>query len=209
MRTPVINSALEITITRVRLTRYLAENAGDLDVALELYERNTRLSEAFYTPLQSCEVSLRNTIAAQMTNVYGVDWFNNGNPPLNNDARERILEARRELAHVNPITPDAVVAELKFAFWVSLLGPGYDNTLWRKALYRGFQNGGGRPRSMVHGRFNAIRRFRNRIAHHEPIYHRPLAQIHNEILDAIGWMCRNTQAWTAHHSRFVEINTTA
>lgn len=96
-----------------------------------------------------------------------------------------------------------VVAELKFAFWVSLLGPQYDTTIWRSALYRGFLNGGGKPRSLVHGRFNALRRFRNRVAHHEPIFSRNLTITHSEIIEAIGWMCADTQAWAAHHSRTI------
>lgn len=205
LRTAATNLALELTITRMRLTRYLSDNNDDLDTALALYERNTRLSEAFYTPLQSCEVTLRNTISTCMANVYGLDWFSNGNAPLNNDARDMILSAERELQHLNPLPAGAIVAELKFAFWVSLLGPGYDATLWRRALYRGFQRGTGRQRTTVHGRFNMIRRFRNRIAHHEPIYHRDLAQLHAEIIEAIGWTCASTQAWTLHHSRVLAV----
>ena len=54
----------------------------------------------------------------------------------------------------------------------------------------------------VHGRLNAIRRFRNRVAHHEPIFHRPLEELHEEIMETIGWMCPNTAAWARHHSRF-------
>lgn len=205
MRTPAINAALEVTISRVRLTRYLVENNNDLDLALGVYERNTRLSEAFYTSLQSCEVALRNTISIQMSNVYGVDWFQNGNAPLNHVARDMILGAQRELQHLDPIPPGALIAELKFAFWVSLLAIQYDATLWRGAIYRGFQKGAGRNRTIVHGRFNMIRRFRNRIAHHEPIYHRNLTQTHAEILEAIGWICPDTRAWTAHHSRALAV----
>lgn len=201
MRTPATNAALEVTISKVRLTRYLVENNNDLNLALGLYERNTRLSEAFYTSLQSCEVALRNTISIQMANAYGPDWFKNGKAPLNHVARDMILNAERELQHLNPIPPGALIAELKFAFWVSLLAVQYDATLWRKTIYRGFLRGGGKTRNTVHGRFNVIRRFRNRIAHHEPIYFRDLTQTHAEILEAIGWMCTDTCAWTAHHSR--------
>jgi hypothetical protein len=60
-------------------------------------------------------------------------------------------------------------------------------------------------RADVHGRFNAVRRFRNRIAHPEPIFHRDVKQTHDEIIDAIGWMCRDTAAWTEHHSRFMAV----
>ena len=94
---------------------------------------------------------------------------------------------------------------LKFAFWVGLLSPQYDATLWRRALYRCFLHGGGKKRSLVHGRFNAIRRFRHRIAHHEPLFHRPVAQLHDELIEAIGWMCADTSTWARHHSRVADI----
>ena len=101
-----------------------------------------------------------------------------------------------------------LVAELKFAFWVGLLGPHYDATLWRKALYKGFLARGGKPRSTVHNQFNALRRFRNRVMHHEPIFRRPLFQLHDEIIEAIEWMWCDTAAWTAHHSRFPTVHAT-
>jgi hypothetical protein len=101
------------------------------------------------------------------------------------------------------ITLGAVVAELSFGFWVSLLGPRYDATLWRASLYRAFRENGARmKRDRVHGRFNALRRFRNRIAHHEPIFLNNLANTHAEIIEATNWMCSDTAAWTLHISRF-------
>lgn len=116
-----------------------------------------------------------------------------------------IADSYRDISKIPPIPAGDVVAELKFAFWVGLLGKQYDTTLWRTALYKGFQKGAGRKRSDVHGRFNMLRRFRNRVAHHEPIFKRDLILIHDEIVEAIGWMCADTVAWTAHHSRAVTV----
>lgn len=82
-----------------------------------------------------------------------------------------------------------------------LLGARYDATLWRGALFRAFLARGGMKRSVVHGRFNAIRRFRNRVAHHEPVFHKDVAGMHDEIIEAISWMRRDTSAWAAYHSR--------
>lgn len=205
MRTVLINEALEITLSRERLEKYLDETGQDLDAAIELYEKNTRLSEAFYTPLQCVEICLRNQLNRQMANTYGELWYQNGNPPLNEDSVRMIFEAIEELKKEHRVTPGRVVAELKFAFWVGLLGPKYDATLWRKSLYRGFPASGGRTRRVIHGRFNAIRRFRNRIAHHEPIFHLAPIMRHQEIIEAISWMCRNTSAWALHHSRLLLI----
>lgn len=195
-------TALERSLSRDRLKKYLASTNNDLSAALALYERNMRLSEAFYTPLQCLEVCLRNKLNDRMSAAYGADWFTNGNAPLNADARSAIAQADHDLRFVANLTPGDLIAALGFGFWVSLLGPRYDHTLWRRCLNQAFRVGGARPRSVAHHRLNALRRFRNRVAHHEPIFHRPLAELHREIIEAIGWMCADTAAWTASQSRF-------
>jgi hypothetical protein len=207
LRTPAINTSLLRTLTAKRLDKYLAVTNQDLDQALKLYEENTKLAEAFYTPLQCVEVCLRNCIQNHLATRYGVDWFQNGGPPFSAISKSMIGEAFSVLADASKAQPyDAndVVAELKFAFWVGLFGPHYDNTLWRLCVHRAFSNAR-LPRRIIHGRFNAIRRFRNRVMHHEPIYHRPLQQLHDEIIEAVGWMCRDTAAWCDHHSRFQNV----
>jgi hypothetical protein len=206
LRTVIINDALEKTLSRERLSKYLDATSQNLDAAIGLYETNTKISEAFYTPLQSLEICFRNSVHAHLANAYGVDWFRNGNPPLQDDSKRMIFDAIEELRRDRRRTdPGDVVAELKFAFWVGLMGPKYDATIWRKCIYKAFLAGGGKPRSTVHGRFNAIRRFRNRVAHHEPIFHKQLIGVHDEIIEAIRWMCKSTAAWSAHHSRVPEV----
>jgi hypothetical protein len=211
MRTPEIDKALEKTISVKRLDKYLSVMNGDLGKSLKLYEENTRLAEAFYTPLQCLEVCFRNTLNLRVSETYGVDWLTNGRPPLEPGFVKTIEDVVAELikgGHSN--NPDDIVAELNFGFWVGLIGPSYDATLWRQTLFKGFlAKGGGQKRSAVHSRFNAIRRFRNRVAHHEPIFDRPLTQLHAEIIESISWMCRHTSNWAAHHSRYDEVSTTA
>jgi hypothetical protein len=201
LRNVPINEALELSLSRERLEKYLDETGQDLDAALSLYEANTRLSEAFYTPLQALEICLRNKVHQQLSGNYGELWYSNGRAPLGDDSSRMIFEAEEQLKKGGRITPGRVVAELKFAFWVGLLGPHYDATLWRQCIFRAFPQSGGRARKAVHGRLNAIRRFRNRIAHHEPIFHLQPIQRHQEIIEAIAWMCRSTSQWALYHSR--------
>jgi hypothetical protein len=207
LRTPAIDTALEKSLSTERLVKYLAASNGDPGIAITLYERNTRLSEAFYTPLQFMEICLRNKLNEQLIHHYGPDWFRPGKTPLHADAIGSITDAVGDLNQAKkPITVGAVVAELSFGFWVALLGPRYDATIWRKALYLAFMENGKRmSRARVHGRFNALRRFRNRIAHHEPIFLNNLAHTHAEIVEATAWMCPNTAAWTTFHSRFAVV----
>jgi len=201
LRTDAINTSLERTLTRDRLSKYLAETGGNLDEALTLYEQNTRLSEALYSPLQSMEICFRNTINHNMQVVYGEDWLRSGAPPLGVSETEKISEAWAEL---RAPTHSQLVATLKFSFWVGLVAPKYDGTLWRHSIYKGFSVGAGKKRRDVHGRFNALRRFRNRVAHHEPVYIKA-EQMHRETIEAIGWMCRDTQIWAESQSNFADV----
>jgi hypothetical protein len=36
---------------------------------------------------------------------------------------------------------------------------------------------------------------RNRIAHHEPMFNRPLLDIHLTALELVGWICPVSKAW--------------
>lgn len=162
-----------------------------------------RLSEAFYAPLQCMEICFRNRLCLRLATQYGDDWLTNNKVPFQPDAADAIADAFDAIKKPTPRTGD-IVAELRFGFWVGLLGPRYDATLWRATLHRAFRAGGPIARRLVHGRFNALRRFRNRIAHHEPIFARNLGRTHNEIIKSIGWMCADTSRWAAHHSRVPE-----
>ncbi len=207
VRNPLINKAIERSLSRDRLEKYLVASGADLDSALSLYERNTRLAAAIYSPLQTLEICLRNHLDEHLSATYGSDWMTNERPPLN-DWAQREIEGTKKIfgASKASVTRGAIVAELHLGFWISLLAPQYDATLWRSACHRAFQsNGKGLARKKVHSRLNAIRRVRNRVAHHEPIFHADLEKTHEEILEACGWICVHTAAWARHHSRFSEM----
>jgi hypothetical protein len=193
--------AVARAISAERLSRY-QRSASELELAIALYEKNTRLSEAFYTPLQGFEICFRNLLHEALQKQFGANCLLLGRVPLIQDDQARLaatissLEApRREAAE------GAIIAALNLGFWVKLLGPIYDETLWRVSLYRVFSAQGRHlRRKHVHGRVNAIRRFRNRIAHHEPIWDQDLNMRHTEIIEAISWMCADTALWVERRS---------
>lgn len=175
-----------------------------MDAAIAVYEWNMLLAEAFYVPLQCLEVCLRNKIHDRMSEVYGADWLTSAKAaPLNDFSRSMVNKAKEKVG--DDASNGKLVAELSFAFWVGLLATQYDATLWRQALHACFKATRGQKRSVVHSRLNAVRRFRNRIAHHEAIYDRPLERLHREMIEAIGWMCTDTCAWAEHHSRVATV----
>lgn len=203
MRTPAINVAIERAVSAPRLGRYLRDSGGIVDAALSLYERNARLAEAFYRPLQSLEVALRNHMSGELAARYGSHWYSNNGPPLGQEAIDKITKAVDDLRRAGrQPSPGAVVAELNFGFWVMVMARKYDSTLWRTTFNPVFREAGRKmPRQRVHNRMDRIRNFRNRVFHHEPIYHLDPAGMHAEIIDAIAWICPETAAWAWEHSR--------
>jgi hypothetical protein len=208
MNDPRPYADIEQALSRERLFKYLQASKGDLPQAIALYERNMRLSEAFYTPLQCLEICLRNKISARLTLTYGAAWYKDPATGLHEMVRRNVADALVELARSRrKETPGAVVAELSFGVWVALLAAQYDDSLWRRSIARAFRpDGRGLRRDIVHGRLNALRRFRNRVAHHEPIFQRDLAAVHGEIIEAIWWMCPATAAWVLQISRLAAVN---
>lgn len=209
--------ALESSLSPERIRTYANITAGDRELALRLYTWNTAISAAFYGPLQGLEIALRNAMHRQLSMKYGEDWYDNSACGLDAGTLRRIEKAKSNLSRGHyAIDPPHVVAELPFGFWVSLLGRGgwaaapetgkknYEMTLWRPALYRAFPFSR-RSRSKTHHPLDYLRTFRNRIAHHEPIFNRHLEQDYDSILEVTGWLCPKTASWIAHHSRVKDL----
>jgi hypothetical protein len=200
-------AAIEKRLSPERLSKYSISAAGDKGEALKLYQRNTVLCEALYTPLQGLEICLRNSMNLELVSRFGDGWHNNSHAIFHHPATEMLHEARNALAtDGKAITTGGLVAELSFGFWVAILGPKYDTSLWIPSLRRAFAH---RPSSVqrreVQGALNAIRRLRNRVAHHEPIMHRHLDEDHELILRIIHWCCPETAQWVASQSRFPSV----
>jgi hypothetical protein len=187
---------------------------SDID-ALALYVWNIDLSEAFYPILQNLEVGLRNKLNDALTISYGDSWwFEDPGIMVDRNARDRVEEAKNRLAdNGTSITESGVVSELSFGFWSSLFSNQYEPVIWRRAgLLRNafpYMSAFIRKRSVLATRFNEIRRFRNRVFHHEPIWHLDLSKEHANIMEALGWLDPCLQKVTATLDRFAAVNNEA
>ena len=202
--TPENKNNLIKALSGERLSTYLNENDNDLEKALDLYIKNIEISAAFLIPLQVLEVTIRNSLNETIKNHYGTDdWFDV--IPLNNFANQKITSAKQTVNNQqdNPQISH-VVAELTFEFWLSLIGSEYHQTLWIPFLNKSFPYAR-KPRSEIHDHLNHIRKFRNRIAHHGPIFYRHLEQDYKGILLALNWINPNIAAWVDSHSKVLEI----
>ena len=54
-------------------------------------------------------------------------------------------------------------------------------------------------REHLHNDLDIVRRLRNRIAHHEPIFDEKLLSIYNKIIKIISYRCQETANWVASH----------
>ncbi len=190
-------------ISKDRLEKYLVESSGDNTKALALYELNTKLSEAFYTPIQGFEILLRNNIHKSLSENYGSDWLKSGKLPLEFFQRDTISKTLDKSKVV--LTIPKLIAELNLGFWTSLFSRKYEE-LWRHNLRHIFKH---TPtplrRKEILKQLNTVRELRNRIAHHEPIFYRELHKEHQAIINLIGLICPHTQKWITKESRFNDV----
>jgi hypothetical protein len=202
-----IITALRSSVSAERLQRYEAIAGGDLAQALRLYTWNTALSEALYGPIQGLEITLRNKMQECFAAQFGPHWYDTAAMRLQHIQQDQVIRAKQSLQQQGkPLDPPRVVAELSFGFWAGLLGRHYENHLWRPLLRHLFGNVS-TPflRKNAHKVLDDVRLLRNRIAHHEPILHRPLQQEYGLVITAMQWLCSATAAWVLHHSRFNEV----
>ncbi|MFG2047858.1 Abi family protein [Micromonospora sp. NPDC048935] len=181
-----------------RLGPYQAAVGGDLDKAVALYEWNAKMSGIFWITLGHVEVLIRNAMHQQLTNWSTRQhqesrWYLDPGNVFDPRRLKEIAEARRRATRDGrQETPGRVVAELNFGFWRYLLISSYDRSLWphlrnawpSKLLRREVQE----PLTELH-------EFRNRLAHHEPIYNRPIKELHAKALNLASWTCPDTAAW--------------
>src|SRR3546814_18462258 len=82
-------------------------------------------------------------------------------------------------------TTGKIIAELKFAFWENIFTVGQDSRIWNahfRTCFPGAPQGQPTPqcRATAYADLQIIRRLRNRIAHHEPLFMRNIAADRSE-----------------------------
>jgi hypothetical protein len=89
---------------------------------------------------------------------------------------------------------------LKFVFWQKMFTGRYDTRIWDQHLRRVLPNlDPAKPvatlRQAIYGDLERVRLLRNRIAHHEPIFARALADDYQTVLMLVTYRCTVTAAW--------------
>ena len=184
-------SHLKISVSDDRLEPYRKGQPQSDLAAYATYAWNIALCESLYPALNGVEIALRNSIHDSATQKFGTDlWFNSR---LKNPEKERLDKLRKQLdpSGVKPLTAGDFVSGLTLGFWVDLFKRRYEQILWPWLLRPVFNYAPRRQisREPLYQRLDEIRYLRNRVFHHEPIWHLPdLEHQHQQILETIGWI---------------------
>ncbi len=196
-------SALPAVLSPPRYATYARACQNNTLNALRLYHWNAQISASFLFPLHIFEICVRNGAANAIESYYNNRWpwaqaFELSLP----DPVRPNFSPRRELGYArrNQVSAGKVIADLKFAFWVSMYTSRHEGRLWTAHLNREFPNfpigtSVSAARKKIHDAADQIRELRNRIAHHEPIFGRDLVGDYNAIFEIVSYKCASTAAW--------------
>lgn len=207
--------AVRYALSPARMATYesAARPAGDKDpAALVLYAWNAQIAAAFLAPLHIGEVVIRNSVSDALQNVYGPRWpwspgFEQSlpTPKIGYSPRRDLQNARKGQTSTGKVIP-----ELKFVFWQKMFTSRYDHRLWNANLRRVFANlntfkSVGQLRQEIYDGLEEVRKLRNRIAHHEPIFNRNLNEDFDSIVRLIELRCKITAGWMVKNQQATAI----
>jgi len=204
------DQAIKEALSAARLGTYEAATTAVpmLPGALALYAWDAQISAAMLAPLHLCEVVMRNAVSDALVAIYGADWpwsitflTSLPNPPMGFNPTKDLTKARH-----NKTTTGSVIPELKFVFWQTMFTRRFDVRIWNPHLrvvlphlnpHKTIQQ----LRGLIYSELEQLRKLRNRIAHHEPIFLRNLPDDFQKIHDLIAFRCPITSAWMTHNQQ--------
>jgi hypothetical protein len=191
------------SLSTERFRTFLKLAGGNQEYAFKLYLYNARLSKSALFPLHILEITLRNRVNNILIAIYGEDWPNDiGLKDIL--STESLKSLNKGINRAKTSSTADVVSELTFDFWSNLFRPEYDRPLWQTHIQYLLPNENW-ARKHFQSLVKAINKFRNRIAHHEPIIGMDISKIHSDILTILKACCIPTTDWVKHHSTVNQI----
>ena len=199
--------AVKNALSHPRISTYEAATTALPPVrgALELYDWNAQVSAAFLAPLHLCEVVIRNAVADAIAAVYGPlwPWHAGFTAWLPDSGKWKMKSHLQNLASSMPAattTTGKLIPEVNFIFWEKMFTARFDGHLWMNHLRTVMPNlhpawTVQQARAKINQDLFKIRSLRNRIAHHEPIFSRNLADELTTIKELIRFRCAHTAVW--------------
>lgn len=207
---PIPEQAIKHALSAPRIGTYEAATAGtpQLPSALALYAWNAQVSAAMLAPLHLCEVAIRNAVSDALTAAHGPRWPWDAGFMRSLPAPSVGYNPSKDLssARTGKATTGKVIPELKFIFWQTLFTSRFDARLWAHHLRTVLPHADptksvAQVRARVYAELEQLRKLRNRIAHHEPIFRRNLVDDFQKVHDLIAIRCPITAAWMVQNQQ--------
>ncbi|MCL2652741.1 MAG: hypothetical protein FWD63_03015 [Propionibacteriaceae bacterium] len=194
---------LEVWASHARLAKY--RQASD---PVALYVWSGELSAAVFELIGHMEVLLRNAIHVHLAAKSGaVPWYDDQFYRFNHQTCQDIVKAKaRAGGGGRTVTPDRVVSELTLGFWRYMLSATYQATVWPRAshAFQGLRRSQ-RNRANIEHDVLAIAETRNRIAHQEPGFTLPQAQLEADIVKLAAYIDPQAAQWMHSISRVSQV----
>ena len=203
-------SNLRISISDARFEPYRSSHPRSDEDGYAAYAWNIALCESLYPALNGVEIALRNAIQSAAENYFGSGLWFAGRLRWQEEDRINKLRNKIDPLGVKALTAGDFVSGLSLGFWVDLFKRSYEQILWPWLLRQVFPYAPRRQRDRegLYQRLNRIRRLRNRVFHHEPIWHwNDLSEHHRQILETIGWISPAMLELTRLLDRFHGVHT--
>lgn len=197
---------LEYFFSEARFNRFLMACGGSASKAQKLYGINLKVSQAVYPLLNLFEIFLRNTLNRQITNYFNdPDWIINQQNGFMSDlslARSGFFikgniqrAANIILKKSSTVTSGKIIAEQTFGFWSSFFEPHHFRLINGAPLQCFVNKPANVNRKTISVKLDAVRNFRNRVYHNEPICFNGTAidfsatyTIRSNIQDMLNWI---------------------
>jgi Abi-like protein len=182
----------EAIVSKPRLDSYKGYfHVKSTDEAIGLYMWNLELATCFGSLLSLFEIALRNNIHSAMSHFYtrggsvSDHWYDKISASLKPETLSKIAEVRYQGPHKarvlrNPAPgPDEIVSRVSFGFWpgiLSVIDKRYAAQIFPKIFPNHPMNANASNWQIDRHRKHALsfiyelNQFRNRIAHHEPLW---------------------------------------
>ena len=167
-------------LSRQRFNRYLLATGNNNIRAKRLYAANIRLAQAFHPILSQFEVVFRNSLNTILaTHFADPDWIINQKTGFMRDPslahslyflRTCVQKTENNLTRRSiPVTPGKIISDQTFGFWLAFFVPHHYALVSGQPLHVFSHKPITENRATIHNKLEAIKNFRNRINHCEPI----------------------------------------
>lgn len=134
-------------------------------------------------------------------------WFDDKKYVSHRYAMEAVKTAKQNVQG-RTVVPGDVIAGVSFGFWRGMYHDRYEQ-LWRSIVYDVFPDipASQAKRKLLSSKMEKFRRLRNRVAHHEPIFHwQDLKNQHDEFCELPEWLCGETRRELRLLKRFTTVH---